>query len=135
MSSKWERKVGGLCDQSSEEASDDGKQSVALPPMSRRVFTRPSRVSTSSLPSCLIGRRLGALRVPDQWPFFAFHSARSLQETCICHEFFLFITSTPLHSIKQLTGSLVRWGCFVHSFVRRSFCCLSICAAAAACKR
>lgn len=125
MSSKWERKVGGMCDQSSEEASDDGKQAVALPPTSGRVFTRPSRVSTSSLLSCLIGRRLGGLRVPDQRPFFAFHSARSLQETCICHEFFLFYIYT-FTLIKQLTGWLVRWGCFVHSFVRRSFCCLSM---------
>lgn len=67
------------------------------------------------------------LRVPDQRPFFAFHSARELAGDLHLP---WFSTSTPF-GFKQLAGSLARW--LPSPFVRPSLVCCRRCCAA--CKR
>lgn len=97
----------------------------ALPPTSRRVFTRPSRVSISSLPPPLIGRRLGA-------------ATRALTSG-------RFSLSIPLVTCRRRAfamvgfyiytfglGSLAAFVRFVrssvtHSFVVRRRCCAAAC--------
>lgn len=119
---KWEKWAG--CDQSDEKTA-----SSALPPhVGTRFYAFLSRLNqlTAAVSDWAAPR---GLRVPDQRPFFAFHSARELAGDVHLP---WFSTSTPLDPNSWPGRWLV--GCIVHSFVRPSLvCCCRPCRAA--CKR
>lgn len=85
---------------------------VLCHPTSGRVFTRSSRVSTSSLPPSLIGRRLGGCACLTSGRLSLFIPLVNLQETCICHGFL------HLHLWIQTAGRVV--GSLAASSIRSS---------------